>query len=616
MYILGIHVRHNATVALLKDGQILGCVSEERFVGQKNFSGYPEQGIAYLLDLAGITPEQLDYVALAGTFNAPVQSTEDTQRHPLMRVLIWLWRPADLFRQWYGLLAYYVPLFRTVGYWCYCWMAHIIGPLTTARERRSIARRLGIPLKRVIAFEHHYCHAYTAAFASPYANEDQLVLTLDGEGDMLCATVNIARQGTLTRIASTPLGNSIGWVYMELTQFLGMRPGEDEYKIMGLAPYAKPSNVERCYPKIAKLVWLDRRNPLCHRGRFDTHQIHHFLKTRMGATQFDTLAGGFQRLLEDLVTAWAKEAMAHTGIHTLALGGGVFMNVKADQRIAELPEIERLFVLPTAGDESNAVGAAYQAYLQHGPAREVRPPIQPFDTIYWGPTIHDEEVAVYIAQQGLRDRYLIRYVEDIEDEVAELLSRQEIVARVAGRMEWGARALGNRSILAHPGNPDMLRVINETIKYRDFWMPLAPSILQEREQDYVVNPKRIPARFMAITFDSTPLARSELRAALHPYDWTIRPQIVHQDTNPSYYRVLKAFERRTKIGGILNTSYNMHRKPIVLGPREAFEALECSGLKHLALGHYLIQKRTYVESAHASRPAYGMSRPSLANQPG
>lgn len=605
MYILGLHIGHNATAALLKDGEILGCVSEERFVGIKNVSGYPAQSVAYLLQLAGITPAQLDRVALASAFNAPVQSTAETKRHPLLRPLVWLWEPVNLFRRWYGLAAYYVPPLRHLGLWCYCALARIIGPITTARERRSLAKRLGIPLDRVVAYEHHYCHAYTAAFASPYAHQDQLILTLDGEGDMLCATVNVMRAGRLERIAETPLGNSIGWVYMELTRYLGMRPGEDEYKVMGLAPYAKPRNVDRLFPTVDKVVWLDPRNPLRHWAKFDTHQAYHFLRTKLEATQFDTLAGVFQRLLEELVTAWAREAIAHTGIRTLALGGGVFMNVKADQKIAELPEVQRLFVLPTSGDESNSVGAAYQAYAQCCAAKQVTPTMTPFETIYWGPEIRDHDIEAYLNANGLREKYSVRYCDQIEDEVAELLSRHEIVGRAAGRMEWGARALGNRSILANPSGTDTIRVINETVKHRDFWMPFTPSILRERAEDYVVNPKGIPSRFMAITFHSTPKARQELRAALHPYDFTIRPQLVDEATNPSYYKLLKAFERRTGIGGVLNTSFNVHRKPIVLGPREALEALETTGLKHLALGHYLIQKRSAVEPAPSATQSTG-----------
>jgi len=165
------------------------------------------------------------------------------------------------------------------------------------------------------------------------------------------------------------------------------------------------------------------------------------------------------------------------------------------------------------------------------------------------------------------------------------------VARVKGRMEWGARALGNRSILANPSNIDLVMILNEQMKDRDFWMPFAPSILSERADDYLINPKKVEAPYMILSFDTTLLARSHLKAALHPYDFTCRPQIVSKDWNPVYYDLLKHFEALTGIGGVLNTSFNLHGYPIVLGPKEALYAFEHSGLEYLALENYLVTKQ-------------------------
>ena len=592
MTILGIHTGHNATAALLKDGVVVACASEERFVGQKNFLGFPARAIDWVLRVSGIRPQDLTRVALIGSFGAPVYAAPEAKRRsPIMRFLVLLYIPAGWIRRTYSRLSYRWSILRGFGLWCYNVAADLVGGIVAYHERCGVAERLGVPLERVVLYEHHSCHAYTAAYASPYNQEDQLVLTLDGEGDKLCGTVNVFRNGRLTRIAATPLGHSIGWVYMELTRFLGMKPGEDEYKVMGLAPYAKPSKVDRLYQRIADLITLDPKNPLRHRAKIDTHQVARFMRGQLEGFRFDDIAGAFQRLLEELVTAWVREAVRATGIRTVAVGGGVFMNVKANQRIAELPEVERFFATPTCGDESNALGAAFQATVEYCRAQGVRPVIPPIETLTWGPEYSDEEIAAHLKTNGFTSRYHIEQYPDIEERVAELLSQGQVVARMVGRMEWGARALGNRSIVAHPSDPDTVRVINEFIKKRDFWMPFAPTILTERADDYVVNPKGIPARFMAITFDATPLARQELKAAMHPYDFTLRPQILEAEDNPRYHRMIRAFERQTGIGAVLNTSFNLHGQPVVLGPQEALKAFEESGLQYLVLGSFLVSRK-------------------------
>lgn len=591
-YILGIHTGHNGTAALLQNGAVIACASEERFVGTKNYLGYPARAVEWVLQYAGLTPQRLDRVALVGSFGAPIFAAPEAQRGSwLMRGLVVLYRLAGWVSRGYGWLAYRQPFLRRAGLWCYNLAVDLTSPIVVRHERQAVAQRLGVPVDRVVLHEHHACHAATAAYASPYNHEDQLVLTLDGEGDKLCGTVNVFRGGTLTRIAATPLGHSIGWVYMELTRYLGMKPGEHEYKVMGLAPYAKPERVDRLYQRIKGLVTLDPRNPLRHWASIDTHQTYRYMQNTLQGHRFDEVAGAFQRLLEELVTAWAREAVRATGIRTVTVGGGVFMNVKANQRIAELPEVERFFATPTCGDESNAIGTAYLAYLAACRQQGCRASVPPFDILYWGPEFSDETIGACLQTDGLGERYRVEQSANIEERVAELLAQGQVVARVAGRMEWGARALGNRSILAHPSDPETVRVINESIKKRDFWMPFTPSIAAERAGDYVVNPKRIPARFMAITFDSTSRARHELKAAMHPYDFTIRPQLVDPAMNPSYYRLIKGFEHRTGIGAVLNTSFNLHGQPVVLGPREALRAFAESGLVHLALGPFLISKR-------------------------
>lgn len=591
MFILGIHTGHNATAALLKDGTVIACASEERFVAKKNFLGYPTRSVEWVLKFGGVSAVDIDRVALIGSFGAPVYAGKETQKSSgLMRLLVLLWKPAGWVRKQFDGLAYRFPALRPIGLGCYNLLAGVVGGIVGAHERKAIAKKLGIPEERVKIYEHHSCHAMTAACASPYSGEDQLVLTSDGEGDKLCGTVSVFRNGRMEQLASTPLGNSIGWVYMDLTRYLGMKAGEHEYKVMGLAPYAKAENIDRVYRRIEKLVWLDPENPLRHKSRIDTHQSYRFMRENLEGCRFDDVAGAFQRLVEELLCAWTKEAVRKTGIKTVTVGGGVFMNVKANQKIAELPEVERFFATPTCGDESNPIGAAYQAYLELCQDKNIRPEIRPFDTLYWGPEFTDEEIGRFLEKGNYAKNYRVERVEEIEQRMAQILSKGGVLARMSGRMEWGARSLGNRSIIAHPSDPDTIRIINEYIKNRDFWMPFAPSILKERAADYVVNPKGVPSRFMAITFDSTPLARREMKAAMHPYDFTLRPQLVDSQMNPGYHRMIKEFEKLTGIGAVLNTSFNLHGEPVVLGPAEAIKAFEESGLPHLVMGHYLVSK--------------------------
>jgi carbamoyltransferase len=281
-----------------------------------------------------------------------------------------------------------------------------------------------------------------------------------------------------------------------------------------------------------------------------------------------------------------RNCVRATGINRVALGGGVFMNVKANKVIGELPEVQDVFCFPSSGDESTAVGAAWSAYSAAPAATERRrPPIKPIDEIYWGTKYADDEIEQILRRRSLR----YRHYQDIESEVARLLAVGEVVARFKGRLEFGARALGNRSILADPSNPGIVRTINELIKNRDFWMPFACSILAECEREYIRNPKGIRSPYMMMTFDTTSRVE-EIRAGTHPYDYTIRPQIVYRDWNPDFHRLIREFARRRGIGAVLNTSFNLHGSPIVGTPVAALDVIERSGLRWLAIGNFLVRK--------------------------
>jgi carbamoyltransferase len=267
------------------------------------------------------------------------------------------------------------------------------------------------------------------------------------------------------------------------------------------------------------------------------------------------------------------------------------MNVKANMLLAQEEWVRELFVFPSCGDESNAVGAAYLGYLDFCARQRVPPAPRAFGPAYLGPGIDDAEVEAVVRARDLAARHRVSEPAAMEAKIAELLVADGVVARCAGRMEFGARALGNRSILANPSDHRVVPLINRMIKNRDFWMPFAPSVLREREADYLVNPKGLASPYMMLAFPTNQKRRDEIVAAVHPHDGTARAHIVDEAWNPAYHRVVREFESRTGIGAVLNTSFNLHGEPLVCSPQDAVDTFERSGLQHLALGRFLISKR-------------------------
>jgi carbamoyltransferase len=587
MLILGIHFGHNATAVLLKDGIVLGCVSEERFNGIKNYTGFPYASIEYLLKEFNLKKTDIDYAVLPYMNAAPIFGSEEKKKDLSSRLLTLIYYPVSIIRSIWGNIEYYLPVLRPISLFFYKLCVDLGARLTIKKQMDYIASFLGIDRSKVLSYDHHLCHGVSAYYGSAYNKEDAIILTLDGEGDKLCATVSEIRNGELKRLSETPIGNSLGWIYMDVTRYLGMKPGEHEYKVMGLAPYAKSYGINKVYQKIKDIITLDPKDQLAFKSKFDTHHTYKYLTKAMVGFKFDDISGAFQKLVEDLITLWVKTAIKKTGLKTVTVAGGVFMNVKANLRIAEIDEVEKFFVFPSAGDESSVIGAAYQCYIDNSKDKD----IESINNLYWGPKFTNNEIEQFIKDNGYDKKYKVEKLDNIAQKAAQLLSEDKILARVSGRMEWGARALGNRSILANPKDSDNVRLINEQIKMRDFWMPFTPSILKERELDYIINPKGIDSKFMAITFHSTKLAQKDLRAAMHAYDFTIRPQLVDEGYNPEYYKLIKEFEKITGIGGVLNTSFNIHGMPMVRGPKEALEAVENSGLEYLILEDYLISKK-------------------------
>lgn len=576
--VLGVHDGHLATAALVIDGKLSACASEERFTRKKNQSGFPRRAIEYVLSEGKVTPGELDLAVLAGEDLAPIYSTSSAGGMSLGGA----YSVISPIRRGWGSLEYHLHGLQPLGDLGYKAYSRIGFTLTRRQRLKSILNQLNLDIEKVRILEHHACHAYSAMYGPPWGGQEFLVLTLDGEGDELCATVNIVQDGELKRLAATPKRASLGWIYAEVTRYLGMKPLEHEYKVMGLAPYAAPEGVQKTYSIMRKMITLNQSNPLVFSAPLRTNLSYTFLKHHLSEHRFDWIAGATQRLAEELIVQWVTSSIKETGISRVALSGGVFMNVKANLRVLEQPEVEELFVFPSCGDESNAIGAAWWGYHQFTNGGFIKP----LRDLYLGPGFSDAEIENCLKEKKVR----YEFHDDVENRIGELLAKGKVVARLDGRMEWGARALGNRSILANPSDWETVRVINTMIKQRDFWMPFAPSVIDERAGDYIINPKRMTAPYMIMAFESTELSRKQLRAAMHPYDFTVRPQVLADEWNIPYNTILKTFESLTGIGGVLNTSFNLHGEPVVCSPNDALHVLKESGLEYLALGKFLITK--------------------------
>jgi carbamoyltransferase len=585
LIVLGISETHCATAAVLRDGEVVGCASEERFSRLKNDAGYPRRAVDALLTDLGLTAGDVDRVVLAGT------------RIPSYDWMNRVMRDEAYTRRYYG-VGLEAPRRGLTG------RARKLGaklglldpapgkaPLTEGERRGQVTGHLRLTDDRVKVVDHHACHAAAAYYGSPFAGRPALVLTNDNSGDGLCGTVSSASGTTLTRHEASPSGpGSLGSFYTLVTLLLGMKPGEHEYKVMGLAPYAPARETERAVAALGRVFKMGEGKPSLFEWRRRGPLYRALLEATLGL-RFDGIAGGAQQILENALVRWTRLAHERYGGERLALGGGVFMNVKANMLIAEESWLSDLFVFPSCGDESNAVGAAYLGYLdlcaESGRAASPRP----FGPAYLGPDVKDAEIEEVVRRRDLASRYRVSEHAAIEEKIADLLVSDGVVARCAGRMEFGARALGNRSILANPSDHRVVDVINRMIKSRDFWMPFAPTILREREADYVVNPRGLASPYMMLAFPTNAKGRDQIVAAIHPQDGTARAHILDEAWNPPYYRVVREFERRTGIGAVLNTSFNLHGEPLVASAEDAVDTFERSGLPHLALGHWLISKK-------------------------
>ena len=582
--VLSIHYGHNATVGLIKDGKIVCLISEERLSRIKNATGFPVLAYKHVVEkYLDDNPNSIDLLVINDELLWGFDYLKNNGFEPhYYNDYYWKTRKnyiPDVFSENPD-LYYSQQLSENLK---------LVKKSRNDFVRRSkvileIATYTGISFQKIKILNHHEAHAYACLYWLD-GERKHLIFTLDAEGDNVSASVSICTNGNLKKISTTHKFHSLGYLYREVTAFLGMKPDEHEFKVMGLAPYSSQESSTRVYNKLKEIIWIDEQLNFC--SKIPLQDSQYYLLNALVYERFDSVAGGIQKLTEELVCEWISKWIAKENITSIALSGGVFMNVKACQKIASLSEVENIFVMPSSGDECLVLGGCYWG-SKHLKVNK----IEPIKDLYLGQQFSDSFIEDFLLEINARSRYNIEKLDDelMSDRVSELLANGEIVARCVGREEWGARALGNRSILANASNIDTIRKINQKIKSRDFWMPFTPSILSEDIDQYIVNPKNIFAPYMCITFDSTDKAKREITAALHPNDFTVRPQAVVKEWNSSYHKIISKFKSLTGVSGILNTSFNLHGHPNVNSPRDAVYTIDNSGLNYLVLGSFLLEK--------------------------
>ncbi len=553
--VLGIADNHDAGAALVVDGVVVAAVSEERLNRTKHSGAFPALSIAEVLRLGGVRPRDIACVAV-GTAYTPAAALRAARRwHRHLKA------GASQFSYLLHLYIVYQVLIRRFGLE---WVEKFASWPVLRRELTRVGLRAPI-----VFVDHHLAHAASAGLSAPF--DPALVVTIDAMGDGTSVAVHGCRGGRLDPVYRQSGLSSINTYYSRITEFLGFKPLRHEGKITGLAAYAEAPRELVCLCEDA--LRFDGPGFSLHNYVLPDHVGDRFYR-ELGRYTRDEIAAAAQRNLEAQVGAFVSYWVHRTGLRDVALAGGLFANVKLNQRIHELPSVGSVFVYPHMSDGGLAAGAAMKVAAS---------PPGAMPTAYLGPDIPEDEAKAALAGGGLA----YQRPRDLEARVARLLVEGKVVARAAGRLEWGPRALGNRSILYRADDPSVNDWLNRRLHRTEF-MPFAPATLAEdaRECYLELAGAEEAARFMTICFSCTPWMARRCPGVVH-VDGTARPQLVRVQDNPAFHRILVAYKRMTGVGTVVNTSFNMHEEPIVATAADAVRGYQEAGLDALVLGPFL-----------------------------
>jgi carbamoyltransferase len=574
MAILGVHDTHDAGAALVRNDVVIGAVNEERFTRKKNDVGFPQNSIKYLISL--LENEEIEKIAYAwyggSALFARIWPELEVKRRKLWRKEIE--KPSRLSMHARNIV------FRLIQdqkpRWAWRWLGTHVGNYFVAKR----LKKLGLE-KKIEWVEHHTAHAASAYYASGF--KEALVITLDGAGDGLSGSVFIGDNGNLKRINTFDASASIGIPYGAATIALDMKYSEDEGKLMSLVAYSYPSEV----PELKDIVYYDEKEKKLKSNisiKFEYLLAEYIRDHILWKYNREAFAYGIQKHVEEQVLKIVKQYIKETGIRNVAVAGGFFSNIIVNMLINELPDVKDFFVFPHMGDGGLALGAAYYVdFKEHGVFNKKQ-----IDNLYYGPEYTNEEIEEVLKRYAKEGS--IRYEErkDIVKYVADrIANKNQIILWFQGRMEYGPRALGNRSVLALANDPENRNKLNIIIKRRPYYQPFASTILEEDAEE-LLEPYLRPNRFMTVGYKVKREHLNDLVAASH-IDGTTRPQVLGNE-NKRYRELIKEIKKETGIGGIVNTSFNKHGVPIVMDPDYAIWTLLNTGAEYLAIGNFFVEK--------------------------
>ena len=441
-----------------------------------------------------------------------------------------------------------------------------------------ISKATGVEKSKIINIEHHKCHINYGYYTSSFKKKKCLIFTIDGSGDRgINATISIGDKGSIKKFYETK-NCIIGRIYSHVTLLLGMKRLEHEYKIMGLAPYAEKKIDKETYKVFEECLKLDGYKFKFYKKPKDS--FFHF-QEKLKGKRFDVIAASLQRWVETMIVQWVKNTIKIKKINNIVISGGVAMNAKAMGKLLELKELKKLWVPGASSDDSTCIGAGMEKNVNIDKFIDLK-------SLYLGNNA-DEDEGHFIKKIIRNNKFkVVKYRHDI---VAKQISLGKVFGRCVGRMEFGARSLGNRAIIADPRNLDIKKKINSMIKKRDFWMPFAPTVLDKFAKKYLKNIEKFSSPHMSATYNTTSEGYNHLKASCHDADKTVRAQILEKKVNPIFYDLISSFQKMTGCGAFLNTSFNLHGYPIVQSLNDALFVLINSGLNGLITKNYIILKK-------------------------
>lgn len=595
MKILGISAYyHDSAACLVVDGKVVAAAQEERFTRKKHDQAFPNHAIAYCLSEAGCTPEEIDYVVF---YDKPFLKFE---------------RLLETY------LAYAPVGFKSFATALPVWLKDkLFQKSMIADALKDLWGKQVNWTERLLFSEHHLSHAASAFFPSPF--EEAAVLTMDGVGEWTTTSLAIGNGSSLAVEKEIHFPHSLGLLYSAITYYTGFKVNSGEYKVMGLAPYGEPK-----YAQLIKDHLIDIKED----GSFalDMSYFNYCTGLTMTNQKFDALFGGprraeespltqremdlaasIQAVTEEVVVKLAKAIAKSTGLKNLCLAGGVALNCVANGKLLRENVFENIWIQPAAGDAGGAVGAALGAYyLMLGGKRHVDPALQDgMSGSYLGPRFEQADIENRLAAVGAK------FTNHTEAEMIELtaqaLADGKAVGWHQGRMEFGPRSLGGRSILADSRSPTVQKLLNLKVKYRESFRPFAPSVLREDVSDWfeldvdspymllvadVQKAKRktmTEAENQLFGIEKLNVPRSDIPAVTH-VDYSARVQTVHQQTNPKYHALISRYKEKTGCSVIVNTSFNVRGEPIVCTPEDAFRCLMGTEIEFLVVGNSIMRK--------------------------